>query len=89
MSEYSDEQILAAAKAGHEAHRAFCVAIGDNSQVTWEWAESQQRESAIVAAKAVNNSDYYGRIPRQKLNDDVFIQVVKAVFEVFDQEAGV
>lgn len=54
---YTDEQILAAAKAAHECNRAFCVAIGDNSQVTWEWAEQWQRDSAVNGVKGVINGD--------------------------------
>jgi hypothetical protein len=55
--QYTDEQILAAAKTAHECNRAFCVAIGDNSQVTWDWAEQWQRDSAINGVKGVINGD--------------------------------
>ena len=55
--DYTPEQIEAAAKAVHDANRVFCVAIGDNSQVPWEWAEAWQKESAINGIKGVINGD--------------------------------
>ena len=57
MNQYTDEQILAAAKAAHECNRAFCVATGDNSQVPWEWAEEWQKEASTNSVKAVINGD--------------------------------
>jgi hypothetical protein len=62
MYNYTDEQILAAAKAAHECNRAFCVAIGDNSQVPWEWAEQWQRDSAVAGVQGVLN----GNTPEQQ-----------------------
>lgn len=41
------EAIKAAARAAHEANRAYCIAIGDNSQVAWDDAPEWQRSSAI------------------------------------------
>ena len=41
---FTDEQI---AKVCHEANRAFCETIGDNSQKPWAEAEEWQRISAI------------------------------------------
>lgn len=35
------------AKVCHEANRAYCQTIGDNSQPTWENAPDWQRSSAI------------------------------------------
>lgn len=35
----------ACARAAHEANRAYCIAIGDTSQVPWEAAPAWQRES--------------------------------------------
>lgn len=37
----------AIAKVCHEANRAYCATIGDNSQVAWEDAPDWQKESAI------------------------------------------
>lgn len=55
--DFTEEQILAAAKAAHECNRAFCVAIGDNSQVPWEWAEEWQRTSAVNGVRGVIKGD--------------------------------
>lgn len=35
------------ARVCHEVNRAYCEAIGDNSQVSWEAAPEWQRQSAI------------------------------------------
>lgn len=35
------------ARAAHEANRAYCLAIGDNSQVSWDDAPDWQRKSCI------------------------------------------
>lgn len=37
----------AIARVCHEVNRAFCAAMGDDSQVPWEEAPDWQRESAI------------------------------------------
>lgn len=52
---FTDEQI---ARVTHEANRAYCVALGDFSQVEWEVAPVWQQDSAIagVAAKRANPS---------------------------------
>lgn len=39
--------IEAIAKVCHEANRAYCQTIGDNSQPSWEAAPEWQRQSAI------------------------------------------
>ncbi len=39
------------AKVSHEINRAYCKAIGDDSQVAWEDAPEWQRESAINGVK--------------------------------------
>lgn len=35
------------ARTAHEINRAYCAALGDHSQSTWEEASEWQRESAI------------------------------------------
>lgn len=40
----TNEQI---AKVAHEANRAYCQAIGDNSQPAWEEAPEWQKSSAL------------------------------------------
>lgn len=51
--EYTDEQVLAAAEAAHEANRAYCASIGDDTQVEWSEAEEWQRESAVAGVRGV------------------------------------
>lgn len=44
----TNEQI---AKITHEANRAYCAVIGDDSQVAWEEAPEWQRNSAIIGVQ--------------------------------------
>ena len=44
-----DNQI---ARIAHEVNRAYCQAIGDNSQPAWEEAPDWQKDSAINGVKA-------------------------------------
>jgi len=39
------------AKVAHEANRAYCATIGDDSQLSWEESPQWQRESAIKGAQ--------------------------------------
>ena len=46
------------ARVCHEVNRAYCKAIGDNSQVVWEAAPGWQRESAIKGVQFhIDNPD--------------------------------
>lgn len=46
------------AKVCHEANRAYCESIGDNSQPSWEEAPEWQKKSAIEGVNFnVNNPD--------------------------------
>lgn len=47
------EIIECAARAAHEANRAFCDTIGDTSQVPWEDAEEWQRDASREGVKVV------------------------------------
>lgn len=47
----TDIMIEACAQAAHEANRAYCLAIGDTSQVAWPVAPEWQRESARKGVK--------------------------------------
>lgn len=47
------EHIELAAKAAHEANRAYCEALGDFSQVPWEHAPDWQRDSAINGVRHI------------------------------------
>lgn len=43
----NDIRIEAAARATHEANRAYCIALGDSSQVSWDECPEWQRTSKI------------------------------------------
>lgn len=46
------------AKVCHEANKAYCDGIGDNSQKHWDEAEQWQRDSAVKGVEyRLNNSD--------------------------------
>lgn len=48
-----EANIEACARAAHEANRAYCIAIGDLSQPSWEAAPGWQTSSAINGVKGV------------------------------------
>jgi hypothetical protein len=41
------ERLYEIARVAHEINRAYCLALGDDSQVAWELSPSWQVESAI------------------------------------------
>lgn len=45
-----------AARVAHEVNRAYCQAIGDNSQPSWEDAPDWQKESAVAGVKAIRDN---------------------------------
>lgn len=45
------------ARVAHEVNRAYCSAIGDNSQLSWEDAADWQRESAINGVRYALTND--------------------------------
>jgi hypothetical protein len=49
----NERQIEAAARAAHEASRAYCEVIGDSSQVEWDHAPDWQKTSIINGVKGV------------------------------------
>lgn len=56
----NDKIIEACARAAHEVNRAYCIAIGDTSQLAWEDAPEWQRSSArngVVGALAGNTPE--------------------------------
>lgn len=58
--EVSETLIYNAARAAHEVNKAYCHSIGDDSQVSWENAESWQKDSAIAGVRGVlkgNNAE--------------------------------
>lgn len=51
------------ARVCHEVNRAYCTAIGDNSQFPWEESPQWQKDSAAAGVMAVFNN------PNQKPED--------------------
>jgi hypothetical protein len=47
------DKIEACARAAHEANRAYCIAIGDTSQPSWDDAPQWQKDSAINGVDGV------------------------------------
>lgn len=45
--------VEAAARAAHEANRAYCIAIGDHTQVSWDHAPEWQRKSSREGVEGV------------------------------------
>jgi hypothetical protein len=56
-----ERAIEAAARAAHEANRAYCLALGDTSQAPWEDAPDWERNSAIEGVKGIRS----GNTPRE------------------------
>lgn len=54
-----DLLFLACARAAHEVNRAYCIAIGDSSQPSWEQAPEWQVVSALEGVRGVlvDNND--------------------------------
>ena len=48
-----DEVVEACARAAHEVNRAYCIALGDTSQVSWDEAPDWQKSSARLGAIGV------------------------------------
>lgn len=46
-------EVLACARAAHEANRAYCAALGDYSQPAWEQAPGWQQTSALNGVQGV------------------------------------
>lgn len=70
----SDNKIRALAKMVHEANRAFCESIGDNSQVPWSETPEYNHTSACVGVRAIyDNPD----MPNDELHN-VWMESKKA-----------
>ena len=53
---FDDVDHIAIAQVCHEANRAYCQALGDNSQPSWSKAPKWQRESAINGVKFIQEN---------------------------------
>lgn len=45
------------AKVCHEANRAYCIALGDDSQLPWDHAPGWQRDSAMKGVRFILDND--------------------------------
>lgn len=48
LSNIAEDIILQAAQLAHEANRAYCAWLGDQSQLPWDQAPEWQRASAVA-----------------------------------------
>lgn len=51
MPDNDEHKMLRIAQVCHEANRAFCAAIGDNSQLAWHEAPEWQRQATISGVR--------------------------------------
>ena len=56
MFTLEEDKVLKIAKICHQANKAYCETIGDNSQPEWDAAPDWQKESAIKGVKFNFNS---------------------------------
>jgi RyR domain len=49
--EHQPEAVMNLARVCHEANRAYCLALGDDSQPHWEDAPTWQKESAYLGVE--------------------------------------
>jgi hypothetical protein len=54
-NDMTPEQI---ARVAHEANRAYCQALGDNSQPAWEDAPQWQKDSALLGVELHTSGDH-------------------------------
>lgn len=67
-----NHHVDAAARAAHEVNRAYCIALGDTSQPSWDEAPEWQRESA---KKGVQGA--------QRAKDALFVCTTRAMGHAF------
>lgn len=61
------------ARVCHEANRAYCLALGDTSQLAWNEAPEWQRNSAISGVKAHMDAHASGRTPTPSWSHDLWL----------------
>lgn len=61
MEPWSLTLIEACARAAHEVNRAYCLALGDTSQMAWDEAPEWQRSSVLNGVRGALN----GNTPEQ------------------------
>ena len=82
---YDYAQLVKIAQVAHEINKAYCEAIGDNSQLSWEDAPDWQKDSAMksVLHNLVNpDSKISDELPvEQRVRDYLFKQVVESLIK--------
>lgn len=48
---FNEQAVIDIARVCHEANRAYCFALGDDTQKSWHEAPDWQRESAVVGVR--------------------------------------
>lgn len=66
----TNPNILQIAKVCHEANRAYCQAIGDDSQAPWEQAPDWQKESAVKGVEFHLSGDHDPSASHQSWYDE-------------------
>lgn len=68
-----DERIEKIARVCHEANRAWCVVLGDDSQVSWdeapEWQQDSAREGVRLGLQGLGPADLHQSWMQSKLDD--------------------
>ena len=72
------EQIENTAKVCHEAKRAYCQTVGDNSQPSWEDAPQWQKDSAIQGVKFHISHLSTGTEPSPSASHDSWLEEKRA-----------
>ena len=68
------DRITCIAKVCHEANRAYCATLGDNSQTSWEDAPEWQKQSAINGIKFHLKAHDEGRTTAASASHDSWLE---------------
>jgi hypothetical protein len=71
-------EVAAIAKVCHEANRAYCATIGDNSQPAWEEAPDWQKQSAIKGVEFHLGALNAGRKPSPSASHESWLEEKRA-----------
>lgn len=65
----TDADLEPIARVCQEANRAYCMALGDFSQLPWDEAPEWQRKSSIAGVRAQFEIGRYGSITPEQMHD--------------------
>jgi hypothetical protein len=66
--------VIQAARVAHEANRAYCTTIGDDSQVPWNEAPEWQQQSAIEGVVNIYNRLRASKAPDPRQQHDSWLE---------------